>query len=175
MALMSKAFRSRLFLHRKWRFFLFFISCQSVFHHSSVVDPCSIISSVVVLCSIIMLLFVVSNLLATVSCAYNYYSDIDWASAPQQQPYQDFNPSSKYDTAYPDTLYTNNVNQNQNIYDYGILASNLVESEDLFATDSLINGLDDYQKLYLICKTSFLCRRGRSSSHKSRGRCCPNI
>jgi hypothetical protein len=145
MALMSKAFHSRLFLHRKWRIFLFFISCQSVFHHSSGVDPCSIILTGVVLCSISMHLFVVLNLLAKVSCAYNYYGEIDWATAPQQQPYQDFNPSSKYDTAYPDTVYTNNVNQNQNIYDYAILASNLVESEDLFATDSLINGLDDYQ------------------------------
>ena len=85
-----------------------------------------------------MFWIVVLNFIAQVSCAYDYYSDIDWSSSNQQQQYQNFNPSSKYDTAYP----------NQNLYENGILASNFVNPEDLLGQESLIDGINDTGLLY---------------------------
>ena len=106
-----------------------------------------------------MFWFLVPHFLASVSGAYDYYSDIDWASAPKQLPYQDFNPSSKYDTAYPyqDPLYTNLVDPNQNIYDYAILATNLIDTGDLLATDTNINGKDS--RKYKLLKQYFTMHR----------------
>jgi len=76
-----------------------------------------------------MFWFLVLNIIARVASAYDYYSDIDWSSSNQQQEFQQFHPSSKYDLTHP----------TPNMYGYAGHASNYLEPEDLFGTESIIN------------------------------------
>ena len=103
-----------------------------------------------------MFWFIFPNFLVQVLCSFDYlYSDKDWVSQPKELPGQDFKPSSKYDsanfdaaypnpeypnTAYPQTIYSNLVDPTPLLYDYNILADNFLDPEDLFATNTNIEG-----------------------------------
>ena len=111
---------------------------------------------------ITMFWFIFPNFLIQVHCSFDYlYSDKEWVSPSQQLPFQDFKPSSKYEssnsntrytnaeypnTAYTETIYSNLVDPTLSLYDYNILADNFLDTEDLLATNSDIEGAEQRRK-----------------------------
>ena len=119
-----------------------------------------------------MFWFIFPNFLIQVHCSFDYlYGDKEWVSPSQQLPFQDFKPSSKYEssnsdtrytnaeypnTAYTETIYSNLVDPTLSLYDYNILADNFLDTEDLLATNSDIEGAEQRRKYVTVLTRSSL-------------------
>ena len=84
-----------------------------------------------------MLLSLTFLFVVSLSSANDYYNNIDWSTAPSASPlYQEFHPSSKFDASYLDE----DTFSNDELLDYSILATNLLEPDDIFTTNTLNPG-----------------------------------